>query len=206
MTVEGRAVKAVAVLQRQLTAVTTLLNDLADAAAVAQDSPRLKKERVVVQDALEDAANSVRESVVRNRQELVVTIPAAPFSVDADPGRLQQILLNLLGNASKYTPAGGHIHLTATVEANEAVIRVTDDGIGISHDVLPRIFDLFTRGDVSNATTGLGVGLAVVRELAVLHGGGVEARSPGKGKGSVFTLRLPLSREHPSKRATIHPN
>jgi signal transduction histidine kinase len=138
------------------------------------------------------AADGIRTSSEQQHQELVVTVPSVPITIQADPSRLQQMLLNLLSNASKYTPPGGHIHLTVTVEASEAVIRVTDDGAGISHEVLPHIFELFTRGEPAGEVHGLGVGLAVVKELATLHGGGVEARSPGRGKGSVFTLRLPI--------------
>jgi PAS domain S-box-containing protein len=189
---EARKAKSFALLQRQLSSIETLLEDL-EASAVAVAHSQLRIQEVVVQEALEMAAGSVRESVEQRRQELVVTVPEVPFSIQADPSRLQQMLLNLLGNASKYTPDGGHIHLTTTIEGSEAIIRITDDGIGISHEALPKIFDLLTRGDTTLEVPGKGVGLAVVKELATLHGGGVEARSPGKGKGSVFTLRLPLA-------------
>src|SRR5690606_22270794 len=181
-----------ALLRRQLSVMEALLEDL-DASVAGVERPRLKLQDVVVQEALELAASSVRESVQERRQKLVVTAPDVPFSIFADPSRLQQMLLNLLNNASKYTPARGQIHLTATIEGEEAVIRVVDDGVGISPEALSRIFDLLTRGDPSPEVAGKGIGLAVVKELANLHGGGVEARSPGRGEGSVFTLRLPLA-------------
>jgi PAS domain S-box-containing protein len=179
-------------LQRQLDSMSSLLDDLDEKATAIASGPRLRLAPVLVQEALELAADGVRTSTDLKRQALVVTMPPAPIVIQADASRLQQMLLNLLGNASKYTPEGGAIHLTATVEAGEAVMRITDNGTGIPQDVLPHIFDLFTRGNPVGRIPGMGVGLAVVRELASLHGGGVEARSPGTGKGSVFTLRLPI--------------
>ena len=184
--------KSVQLLQRQLASMASLLDDLTESSAAAATQPRLQNEPVVVQEALQLAADGVRTSIEQKHQALVVTVPLVPITIQADPSRLQQMLLNLLSNAGKYTPSGGHIHLTATVEASEAVIRVTDNGLGISHEVLPHVFELFTRGEPAEGVHGLGVGLAVVKGLATLHGGGVEARSPGRGKGSVFTLRLPI--------------
>lgn len=184
--------KSLGVLRRQLSAMETLLNDLSLVSAAEVSVPRVKTEPVVVQEALELAVNSMRGTAKANRQELILTVPPVAFTVDADPLRLQQMLLNLLSNSLKYTPAGGHINVSATVESGHAVFRVTDDGIGISSDCLPHIFELFTRGDIPSTAPGLGVGLAVVKELVTMHGGSVEARSPGAGKGSVFALRLPL--------------
>ncbi|MFP5406725.1 MAG: sensor histidine kinase [Gammaproteobacteria bacterium] len=184
--------KSCAVLGRQLSVMTRLLDDLFQATEVAVGKTRLRLETVVVQDALEAAAGSIGPVVEQKDQELVLTLSPVPFLIEADPSRLHQMLLNLLGNASKFTARGGHIYLGATVETDMAVIRVRDDGIGISADMLPHIFELFTREETRDWTPGLGVGLAVVKELAALHGGSVEVRSPGTGKGSVFALRLPL--------------
>jgi signal transduction histidine kinase len=181
-----------------------LLDDLFHATGVGVGKVRLQIEAVVVQDALETAVSSVRPIVDQKGQELVLTLPSVPFSIEADPSRLQQMLLNLLGNASKFTPRGGHIDMSATVENAKAVIRVRDDGMGISPGILPHIFDLFTREETPEPIEGLGVGLAVVKELATLHGGGVEVRSPGTGKGSIFTLRLPL-RQGATKDIEITP-
>lgn len=186
--------------RRQLSAMERLLSDLPTAMA-AGSGARLDRQPVVIQEALELAASGVREAAEAKGQALRVVAPAVPFTVEADAGRLQQMLLNLLGNAIKYTPAAGHIELTATVEGHEAVVRVVDDGIGIPTGTLPRIFDLFTRGDPPRDVPGQGVGLAVVRELAALHGGSVDARSPGEGKGSVFTLRLPLRADGQARAA-----
>ncbi len=183
------------ILQRQLDAMSKLLDDLVRSWHPTLERLRLVREPTVVQDAIDHAAAAVSATVEQKGQSLVCTYPPIRFAVDADPQRLQQMLLNLLGNAIKFTPPGGHIAISATIEAEMAVIRVTDDGAGIAPEMLPRIFELFTRDDSHATVPGLGVGLAVVKELAAMHGGGVEARSPGVGKGSVFALRLPLAHE-----------
>jgi signal transduction histidine kinase len=135
---------------------------------------------------------SVNDMTLRKRLTVTLTVPDAPIVIRADPRRVDQMLLNLIGNAQKYTPEGGSIQVSATVEADMAAIRIEDNGVGISSAVLPHIFELFTRESTVEGPDGLGVGLAVVKELATLHGGFVEARSPGRGQGSVFTLRLPV--------------
>ncbi len=198
---ESTRQRAQEMVRRQLSAMERLLSDLPSADAASIGVPRLDLGAVVIQDAIEVAASGVRQAADAKNQELRLVLPSVAFAIDADAARLQQILLNLLGNAIKYTPAGGHIEVTATVEGEEAVIRVIDDGIGIPTEMLPKIFDLFTRGDPPPGVPGQGVGLAVVRELAVLHGGSVDARSPGEGKGSVFTLRLPLRATQPRQVA-----
>jgi two-component system CheB/CheR fusion protein len=181
------------VLQRQLDGLSKLLDDLAGASHPAPERFVLERHPVVVQDAVDQAEAAVRATVEERGQGLACTYPLIRFAVDADPQRLQQMLLNLLGNAIKFTPPGGHIAMSATIEGDMAVIRVTDNGIGIAPELLPHIFELFTRDDARATAPGLGVGLAVVKELAVMHGGGIEARSAGIGKGSVFALRLPLA-------------
>ena len=122
-------------------------------------------------------------------------MPGTPIVLTADAARLQQMVANLLQNALKYTPAGGRIWVKAATEQDEVVIRVEDNGIGIAPDMLPKIFDLFTQEAPNSIESegGLGIGLALVTELAKLHGGFVEVRSQGKGKGSEFTVRLPLT-------------
>jgi PAS domain S-box-containing protein len=187
-----------ATLERQLAVLTRLLDDLSVATHAALGKARLETEPLNLQEALEYAAAGIAPTAAQQGQQLQLLLPPVPFEIEADPARLQQMLANLLGNAVKFTPPGGHIVLSASVEGGMAVIRVEDDGLGIPHEVLPHIFELFTRNDSRDAPEGLGVGLAVVDELARLHGGGVDARSPGTGKGSVFSLRLPL--RQPAKR------
>jgi PAS domain S-box-containing protein len=183
---------SVQVLQRQVGVLKALLDDLQQAAIESPTAPRLRTEPVCAQEALRVAADSLSESASARDLQLQLTLPPAPIWIAADPDRLHQMLLNLLNNAVKYTPPGGHINLSATVEAAMGVIRVEDDGLGISPSVLPHIFDLFTREGRASEVPGLGVGLAVVHDLARLHGGSIEARSPGAGRGSIFRLRLPL--------------
>ena len=181
-----------ALLDRQVAVLKRLLDDMLPSGGGAI-APELHRERVVIGEALELAVSAQRQAAADRHIELRLLVPAAPIAIDVDPVRLQQMLANLLVNALKYTDPGGHVAVTATIEGAELVIRCEDDGIGIAPDVLPNIFDLFSREDKSGAAPeGMGVGLAVVKEYAALHGGGVEARSAGKGKGTVIGLRLPL--------------
>ena len=125
--------------------------------------------------------------------ELTVSLPSGAVWVEADPVRLAQILTNLLNNAAKYTPKGGHVWLSVTQEDQQAVISVEDNGIGIDSHLLPHVFDLFTQAERSldRSQGGLGIGLTLVRSLVEMHGGTVEAHSEGLGKGSEFVVRLP---------------
>jgi len=129
------------------------------------------------------------------RHDFQVIAAEGPVEVRCDFERLEQVVVNLLHNAAKYTPPGGHVWLTATTEGHDAVIRVEDDGLGIATDMLPRVFDLFTQVESSRsvAAGGLGIGLAVVKDLVALQGGLVQVRSDGPGKGAEFVVRLPLA-------------
>jgi CheY-like chemotaxis protein len=136
------------------------------------------------------------------KQELTVSLVNGGLRLQADPLRLEQILVNLLANAAKYTEAGGRIALTASREGRELVIRVRDTGVGIAPELLPRVFDLFVQGDRSMARSegGLGIGLTLARKLAEMHGGTITAASEGPGRGSEFTVRLPAA-EPPAAQA-----
>ena len=193
----GRATGA---MQRQIQLMARLLDDLAEGAAVAAAPTRIVVARVEVQQVLRHAADSMSALVQGRGQTLTLTVPETPILIDADAHRLDQVLVNLLSNASKFTPAGGRIQLSATVEDDMAVVRVEDDGVGIPAEVLPRIFELFSREERVAAPDGLGVGLSVVKQLIELHGGFVEGRSPGRGGGSIFTVRLPLHQRSPDAR------
>jgi signal transduction histidine kinase len=136
---------------------------------------------------------TTRPSVEDQGHTLSVFAPVDPVRVDGDPLRLEQVVVNLVRNAAKYTERGGRIDLFVERESAEAVLRVRDSGMGISADMLPRIFDLFFQGErtLEHAQGGLGIGLSVVRNLVSLHGGRVEARSAGLGKGAEFVVHLP---------------
>jgi two-component system CheB/CheR fusion protein len=128
---------------------------------------------------------------------MTTLLPDAPVWLQADPARLEQVLVNLLLNAAKYTDSGGHIGLAVEQEKGEAVVRIRDTGIGIDPDVLPHVFDFFVQADPSSpcADAGLGIGLALVRSLVERHGGHVTVASAGTGRGSGFTVRLPTPAE-----------
>lgn len=189
--------KGRAVLNRNLQLMSTLLNDLADFGASTSGHLTVERRELVLQRVIERVANSYSAAMQARGQELNVTVPEQPIVVDADAQRLEQVLSNLLSNSSKYTPEGGWIGLSATVEADMAVVRVEDNGIGISAEMLPHIFELFTREQSTIGSQGLGLGLGIVKQLIDAHGGMVEARSPGPGKGSLFAIRLPVRRTTP---------
>jgi len=194
------AMPASASMRRRVQSMARLLDDLAEGAAVVAGKPTLVVEAVAVQRLVLDALASMEEPVRQRGQSLRATLPDTSIVIEADAQRIDQVLVNLLANASKFTPAGGVIQVSATVEDDMAVIRVEDDGVGIAPDMLPRIFDLFSREARPDAPDGLGVGLSVVKQLTELHGGFVEGRSPGRGAGSIFTVRLPLRQPVPAHR------
>jgi PAS domain S-box-containing protein len=192
------------IIGRQVGYFTRLVDDLLDVSRVTAGKVRLRLERVRLNDVLARATESCRPDAERRRHDFQVLVPAAPISLDADPVRLQQVFVNLLANAVKYTPEGGRVWLKATVEGDEAVVRVEDTGVGNSGETLPRLFELFTQEElsVSRSEGGLGLGLSLVKELVALHGGTVQVRSEGKGKGSEFTLRLPLKQPTAAEHAS----
>jgi PAS domain S-box-containing protein len=181
--------------ERQVEHMARLLDDLLDVARISQGRFELRKEPVEIGPALERAAESVRPFCEERRQELQVIRPERPLRVAADRTRLEQVLTNLLNNAAKYTDPGGRIRLSAEREGAHAVIRVQDTGIGIAPAMLPRIFGLFVQGErrLTRSAGGVGIGLSLVKQLVELHGGSVEAFSPGPGQGSEFVVRLPAS-------------
>jgi two-component system CheB/CheR fusion protein len=188
--------RLLAVIGRQLETLRRLISDLRAAVGRDDQAPELSLQRFVLQELLGQVIDAGRAQADSRRQSLQLLCTDVPIWLQADPARVYQVVLNLLTNALKYTPVGGHIWLKATIEADDAVIRVEDDGVGIAPDMLPRIFELFTQESASRHLSegGLGVGLSVVKQLVDLHGGSVEVRSDGRGKGSNFTVRLPLRR------------
>ena len=180
---------------------TPFVVTVAGVAAIVVAKPVLSVALLELQPLLLHAADSMRGVVQGRGQTLKVTVPDTPILLEVDAQRFDQIFVNLLSNASKFTQSGGSIQLSATIEADMAAIRVEDNGAGIASEVLPKIFELFTREDRDSAPDGLGVGLSVVKNLVELHGGFVEGRSPGRGNGSVFTVRLPLRRPRVDARS-----
>jgi two-component system CheB/CheR fusion protein len=183
--------RPVAVIGRQVAHLRRLIDDLLDVARVRTGKIVLDRRPVNLREAIEHAVTVVRANAPTRH---IIEVDAADVGALADPTRLEQVILNLLTNAVKYTPAGQRIRLTARSEDGQAVLRVTDEGVGLSAEALSTIFDLFVQGEqtVERAEGGLGIGLALVRTLVELHGGTVTGASPGRGAGSTFTVRLPL--------------
>ena len=184
------------IAERQLHNLVRLIDDLLDVSRISTGKIRLKTARLDARTVVARAVESVRSFIRERGHELTVSVQADPLPLEADPTRLEQVLTNLLNNAAKYTDAGGRIRLTAAIERGEAVFRVRDNGLGMTSETLPRIFDLFAQVNtaIDRSHGGLGIGLALVRMLVEMHGGRVSAASEGPGKGSEFTVRLPLAR------------
>jgi PAS domain S-box-containing protein len=183
------------VIIRQVGHMTDLVDDLLDVSRVTRGLVELERERLDLGGVVAGAVEQARPLIEARGHALHTSMDAAGPRVDGDRTRLVQILSNLLNNAAKYTPQGGRIALTVSTEGLEARIEVRDNGIGIAPSMLPHVFDLFTQAERTpdRAQGGLGLGLALVRSLAQLHGGRVEAHSEGVGQGSAFTLILPLA-------------
>ncbi len=185
--------KARDIIQRQLGQLQHLVDDLLEVSRITTGRVQLRKERVTVNRIVQGAVETTRPLIEQRGHTLTVTILPPPIWLDADPARLEQVMVNLLTNAAKYTEEGGQIHLSVQMEGPECVLRVRDNGVGISPTLLPRIFDLFTQAERSldRSQGGLGIGLALVQRLTELHGGTVEVQSV-LGHGSEFIVRLPL--------------
>jgi PAS domain S-box-containing protein len=182
------------VIDRQARQLTRLMDDLLDSSRIVHNELELRKERVNLAEVVQAAIDQVRPRLEGEARDLRVDLPPRPVYLLADAVRLAQALFHLLDNAVKYTTAGGHIRLRAEAEGDQVLIAVTDDGIGIEPDRIPRIFDVYSRSEpmYERARSGLGLGLSLVHGLVGLHGGSVEARSAGPGKGSEFIIRLPM--------------
>jgi len=190
--------EAHSMVERQLAQIVRLVDDLLDVSRISRGTLELRRESVELAAIVETAVQTSRPLIEAGRHTLAVDLPQEPVRLTADAMRLNQVLLNLLNNAAKYTPRGGRIELKARVEdgahGNEVVITCSDNGIGIPPEMLDRVFTMFAQIDnaVDRSQGGLGVGLSLVRQLVGLHGGSVRAFSNGPGKGSRFEVRLPL--------------
>jgi signal transduction histidine kinase len=182
------------VIERQTDNLSRLVDDLLDVARITEGKIDLRKRPVDINESIHRVVEASRPAIDLQRHELQLLLESdAKIWVDADPTRIEQIISNLLTNAIKYTRKGGEIKIEAREEEHEAIISVSDTGIGIAPRMLPQIFDLFTQGDHSldRSTGGLGIGLSLCRRLVELHGGTITAFSEGVGRGSTFTVRLP---------------
>lgn len=191
----GELIKVQAVIERQVAHLSRLVGDLLDVSRLATGKLRLDIGSVDLADTIEQAVETCRPAMDVRHQHLQVGLPSHALPMRGDPLRLAQVVSNLLDNASKYTPDGGTIAVSAVEVDRNIVMTVSDNGIGITPDVLPRIFESFVQG--VHATrfngTGLGIGLALVRELVEGHGGSVVASSAGTGLGSQFVVTIPLA-------------
>jgi PAS domain S-box-containing protein len=187
---------ALAIMDRQLRHLVRLVDDLLDVSRITRGKIVLQKERVELAGIVRNAVEASRPLIEAANHRLTVALPEEKIWLDADQTRLEQVVANLLNNSARYTPPGGEITLAAQPEAGEVVLRVRDTGVGIPADMLPRIFDMFIQVDRSleRSHGGLGIGLTLVQRLVESHGGSVTASSPGPGKGSEFSVRLPIAR------------
>lgn len=182
------------IIDRQVSVMTKLVDDLLDISRITKGKLRLTKEEVELRVVVNHAAESARPLIDARKHEFSVVIPTTPIWVEADPARMEQVIVNLLNNAAKYTDTGGLIRLTVNQEGNDAVIRVKDNGMGIAPELLPHVFELFTQvdGSLGRSYGGLGIGLALARNLVEMHDGRLQAASGGLGKGCEFTVKLPI--------------
>jgi signal transduction histidine kinase len=190
-------VEARLLIERQVGQMMRLVEDLLDVSRARSGQLRLNYERIDLCAVATHAAQTVVFAMQGRRHRMTTSFPDTPVWLKADPTRLEQVLVNLLLNAAKFTDEGGSVDLSVEREEAEAIVRVRDTGIGIPPDVLPHVFDLFVQADPSSRRTdaGLGIGLALVRDLVERHGGLVTAASGGLGHGSEFTICLPMHAE-----------
>jgi signal transduction histidine kinase/ActR/RegA family two-component response regulator len=187
-----RGAHAVPILKRQFQQLVRLVDDLLDATRLSSNKIALRKTRVELGTLVRDAVEGCRPDIAAAGHTLTLEIAPHPIAAHGDPERLSQVVTNLLSNAIRYTPAGGHITLSVATDQSDAVLTVSDDGMGLDSADLERIFEMFTQVG-GPGSEGLGIGLALVRGIVELHGGRVDARSDGPGRGSRFRVTLPIS-------------
>jgi signal transduction histidine kinase len=192
LTTDPRADKALEVIAKQTAVLARLASDLMEVSRAGAGKLKLDLRKTDLREVLNHAVAAMRSSAEAKGVKLECLLPAGSLDAMLDTERFGRVVLNLVGNAIKYTPSGGTIWVKATQEGGEVLFAVEDTGIGIAPEVLPRIFDLFTQESQAADLVpgGLGIGLTIVKELVELHGGNVQARSAGAGKGAEFTVRL----------------
>jgi signal transduction histidine kinase len=184
-----------ALIERQLHRMTHLVDELLDVSRITSGRLHLQRERLDLRGIMRNALETLESDINERNHRLCTELADMPVWVEGDPCRLEQVFVNLLANASRYTDTGGELAVSVLIHEGQAVVRVRDSGIGIAPEALPHIFDLFKQAHEGDPRSkdGLGVGLAVVRNLIELHGGTVAATSAGSGHGSEFTIRLPMA-------------
>lgn len=182
-------------IERQSRHLTRIVNDLLDLSRLVSGKIVLKRQNIDLADAVQQAMETVRAAAARHKVAVEIKPATTPLPVDVDPVRTDQIITNVLTNAIKYTPEGGHVVVTLERDGDQAVVRVTDDGVGIAPDRIGTIFELFAQAEnaIGRAQGGMGIGLALVRNLLHLHGGTITAQSDGIGKGSAFAVHFPIA-------------
>ena len=195
------------IIDRQLQQMTRLIDDLMDVSRINQGKIQLKREDVELATVLQAAVESSRPLIERSGHELTVVIPGNSVVIDADLTRLSQVFLNLLNNSAKYMDPGGRIEIRAEQQGSDVEVTVKDSGIGIPADKLPTIFEIFSQVEsaLSRSQGGLGIGLCLVKRLVEMHGGRIEARSDGIGKGAEFIVRLPVVVKRSMRRSSVNP-
>jgi CheY-like chemotaxis protein len=189
----SRRERALDIARRQSDQLGRLIDDLLDVGRITQGRITLQKSRVSLARIIEGAVDGTRPFIEDRRQQVTVSLPEEDIRLEADPVRLEQVIVNLLTNAATYTEPGGRVDVLAGREGGEAVLRVRDTGMGIAPELLSSVFELFAQATraLDRSEGGLGVGLTIARRLVELHRGSIEARSDGLGKGSEFVVRLP---------------
>jgi signal transduction histidine kinase/ActR/RegA family two-component response regulator len=190
------------IMERQVNHMVRLVDDLLEVSRITSGKIELRKESVEIATVLRSALETSKPLIDAGGHQLVVALPPEPLTVEADPVRLSQVVANLLNNAAKYTDPGGDIRLAATRENREVVVSVRDTGVGVSAAMLSQMFRMFVQADKDHkrAQGGLGIGLALAKSLVEMHGGRIEARSAGEGRGSEFIIRLPLAERQQSAK------
>ena len=182
-------------MDRQLGQMVHLIDDLLDLSRISRGKIDLRKERIELASVIAQAIETSRPSIDQSGHELSIELPTSPIYVDADLTRLTQVFSNLLNNAAKFTNRGGRLRVAVQLMGAEAMVSVTDSGIGIPTHMLQQVFEMFTQveSNLERSQSGLGIGLSIVQRLVQMHGGSIEARSDGPGSGSEFVVRLPVA-------------
>lgn len=196
---DSKLASTIQLINRQVKYLSTLIEDLLETVRLQTGKVALQTEQVDLYALLAGAIENVGAAIREKQQKVELILPELPVLLSADPTRLKQVFSNLLSNASKFSGGSTTISVKVMTENDEVSVRVEDQGRGISPDLLPRLFELFTQGETSgHRGSGLGLGLSLVKQYVELHGGSVQARSEGVGRGSEFIVRLPLERENPT--------